>query len=139
MGTRASFWIGDPRNIEERKWLGCKAWDGYPSAMPFGEVKSEADFLLKVQDLSKEDDFASPEKGWPYPWADDIFMTDYTYAFFDGKVQAAYFHHGFVPFNDLSEDESEFPENDTLPGDVPAPAPYDNTQPDSIIILAIKK
>lgn len=30
MGTRAAFFVGDARDVENRTWLGCIAWDGYP-------------------------------------------------------------------------------------------------------------
>lgn len=31
MATRAQFFIGDPCDVKTREWLGCVAFDGYPS------------------------------------------------------------------------------------------------------------
>lgn len=140
MGTRAAFWLDDPRNIETRQWLGCKAWDGYPDGLPeLSSVKTIDDFKSVVSDLSKHDDFAVPSGGWPYPWDDDIFLTDYTYAFFDGKVQVACFHSGFIPFSEaIAESKENDPFDrfdDALSHSVPAPKSYDAKQPDSIIVV----
>ncbi len=137
MGTRASFWIGNPMEIENREWLGCIAWDGFPGGIPgIKEVKTAEDFRVLVLQQSEREDFAKPDKGWPFPWADNIFLTDYTYAFFDGKVQVTCFHGGFVPLDEYSDETRK---EDTLPDNIPAPKPYDSSQPDSIIILGIRK
>ena len=139
MGTRASFWIGNPMDIENREWLGCVAFDGYPGG--FGDkidnVKTEKEFREFVEGESIRRDFASPSGGWPFPWADDVFLTDYTYAFFDDKLNVAVFHSGFMPlekYGDLDDDDWE--KIDELPDNIPAPKKYDKTQPDSIIIVS---
>lgn len=135
MGTRASFWIGNPTDLENREWLGCIAWDGHPENMSCSS--SEESFRGFVAGLSTREDFATPDKGWPFPWADDIFVTDFTYAFFDGKVMAACFHCGFVPLEEAQKDDFEWPDKDTLPKGIPAPKPYDRSQPDSIMIISL--
>lgn len=90
MGTRASFWIGDPRQAES-EWVGCKSHDTYPENPYIRAIlraKSEEQFREAVRRLSEIDpeDFDTPEQGWPFPWVDDIFLTDYTYAYFNGNV-----------------------------------------------------
>jgi len=138
MGTRAAFWMGDPANLEQREWIGCVAWDGYPSA--FEELAScnEAGFRAAVMRMqANRKDFSTPAKGWPFPWSDDVFLTDYTYAFFDGAVQTCCFHQPFEPLaqylardEEDSEDEST---DDPRHTKVPAPAEYNPEQPDSIM------
>lgn len=138
MGTRAAFWKGDPRNLEDREWLGCIAFDGYPDGK-VGDVlaaKSLDDFLDAVNGLTKESDFAHPKGGWPFPWADDVFLTDFTYAWFDDSVQVARFHHGFVtPEQALA---GEYPEDDDPTCErIASGKSYDTSQPDSIGILRV--
>lgn len=143
MGTRAAFWMGDPTNLERREWLGCIAWDGYPSAFEELAACNEAGFRAAVMRMAvNRDDFATPTRGWPFPWADDVFLTDYTYAFFDGAVQVCCFHRPFMPMaayltrDEETEDETT---DDPRHAKVPAPALYDPTQPDSIMIVSIVK
>jgi len=139
MGTRASFWVGDPRNIEQRQLIGCKAWDGYPDnpeIAPLLNAATEDEFRLVLKALQNLDDWAPAENGWPYPWADDIFLTDYTYAFFDGQCNVACYHHGFVAGRDATK-EGAFDDTDNLPSNVPAPSGYNPKQPDSVMIIAI--
>lgn len=144
MATRAAFWIGDPRRPDTREWLGCKAFDGYPensNLLPILVAGTADEFRAAVAHLAKEaKDFARPDGGWPYPWAGDIFLTDYTYAFFDGKVQATCFHHGFRPIADVLIEGFEWPDGDDLSlHDVRFERPYDPSQPDSIIIMTIPR
>jgi hypothetical protein len=97
--------------------------------------------------------FARPGEGWPYPWADDIFLTDFTYAFLDGKSQ---FWPDYGPPRLLSSDievsaawdafyndEGPEPEDDYIgsnhpkrdPGTIncPAPEPYTRTTKDGFL------
>lgn len=135
MGTRASFWIGDPRKIKNRKWIGCIKWDGEPDGNieVLKEAKTEDEFIDIINNIySNRDDFAHPDKGWPYPWDDDIFLTDYTCAFFDNEIKIAYFHRGFFPFSEIFKIDGE----DNLPDNIPAPMPYNSEQPGSILLMA---
>lgn len=144
MGTRAAFFIGDPRNVDDREWLGCIAWDGYPEGdcAKLANCATENAFRVAVQSLKDErDDFADPSGGWPFPWDDDLFLTDHTYFFVDGRVwvecgrQLAE-HAKYLAFtNDEAEAFYDLPPDPTLEG-VPAPKAYDSSQPDSIIILS---
>ena len=72
MGTRAAFWVGDPRNLDNREWLGCIAWDGYPNGhpRPLLSAKTEEEFREGVKHIAvNTKSFATPEKGWPFPSA----------------------------------------------------------------------
>lgn len=135
MGTRAAFWVGDPRDIENRQWLGCKAFDGHHDNFPqFAEAKTEAEFRGMVAVLELDHDFAKAGSGWPYPWDDDVFLTDFTYAWLDDKVCATNFRHGFLPYSP----DAEWPDEiDPTMQDVPAPEKYNRAQPDSIMIIRI--
>lgn len=139
MGTRASFFIGDPTNLDQREWLGCIAWDGYPGSFSaWAEPRTEAEFRADVATLASErNDFATPTRGFPFPWADDLFLTDYTYAYFDGAVQTCCFHQSFMTVAAyLAQDEdAEQLYDDPHHVKVPAPAAYDRSQPDSIMII----
>jgi hypothetical protein len=152
MGTRAAFFIGDFRDPEKREWLGCIAWDGYPAGVPgIVQAKSEADFRQAVADLSNRNDFAPPTGPFPFPWENDLCLTDCTYTWHDGEVWTE-FDRRFVPLERAlevwnSEDDErdskeiilkrDFPTRDC--DNIPAPGkPYDGTAPDSIIILAAK-
>lgn len=147
MGTRAAFWLGDPRNKNEREWLGCVAWDGYPEGLPnLSETppKTKEEFIEVINKIKRErDDFASPENGgWPFPWNNDIFLTDYTYAFFDNCLKVTCFHHGFVPILDYkikSEDVSSEERDDPTLKNVSIDLEYDTQQPDSIMIFSVPK
>lgn len=85
MGTRADFYIG---RGEDAEWLGSIAWDGYPKGTPAPLLvaKNEKEFREAVATIaSTEDDFTSPEDGWPWPWEDSN-ITDYAYTFDGGEV-----------------------------------------------------
>ena len=136
MGTRASFWIGDPRGLEHREWLGCVAWDGYAwESGDWALITTEVRFrdaVAVVKDA--RDDFADPAcGGWPFPWTDDIFLTDYTYAFFDGAVHYALFHSPFMRVGEeLPDDYSNDPSMNAVLG---PSAERDRSQPDSIRVV----
>jgi hypothetical protein len=136
MGTRAAFWKGDPRNLADREWLGCIAFDGYPDGK-VGDVLAATSleaFLAAVQELSQEPDFADPRGGWPFPWSDDVFLTDFTYAWFNDEVNVSCFHSGFVSSSKAIA--GEWPENDDPScSKVPSGKEYDRSQPDSIMIF----
>lgn len=149
MGTRAQFFIGDPQDVEGREWLGCVAYDGYVGG-DCGETLSGAKtpeaFRAAVKRLQElRDDFTDPEtQSFPFPWANDLFLTDYTYAFFDGRVQVTCFHSGWrdLPptFDPKFAGENLWPEGqDELPHDVKSPAGSGPKGPDSIMILSMLK
>lgn len=141
MGTRAQFFIGNPSNLSSREWLGCVAFDGYPDGdvgEALGGAETEAEFRAAIARISTwRDDFCDPSKrGFPFPWVRDLYLTDWTYAFFDGAVQASHFHSGFYPLCRFLSDEGT-PDDETLPRDVPAPtATWDASGPDSIIVVS---
>ena len=87
MGTRADFYIN---RGEKAEWLGSIAWDGHPDgdSEDLLNIKTRAEFVLRLQKLSKRDDWTSPEQGWPWPWKDSN-TTDYSYAF-DTKNRRVY-------------------------------------------------
>ncbi len=136
MGTRAAFWIGDPRQIKKRELLGCKAFDGYPEGIDgIQKVKTVQGFRKLVSKLRESGDVCDPSKGWPYPWDDDIFLTDYTYAFFGGKLWVSIFHTGFASLRAVQGEAYSRRKNDPTCQNVPAPSRYDSRQPDSVIIV----
>ena len=143
MGTRAQFFIGNPSDVSTRQWLGCVAWDGYPDG-DCGEALLGAstlnDFVAGVEKIAaKRDDFTNPtERSFPFPWKDDLYLTDVTYAFFDGRVQVTCFHAGWRDLTDNMDDAWNTDAADELPRDVPAPEAGDKSAgPDSIIILTV--
>lgn len=107
MGTRADFYTGRGRNAV---WIGSIAWDGYPEGIENEILKAttEKEFREGIAEhMSARDDFTSPEMGWPWPW-DDSRITDYSYAFDNGKVWASCFgHKWFDPLVPQSDDEDE--------------------------------
>lgn len=144
MGTRAQFFVGNPSDIVGRKFLGTVAFDGYPDG-DCGDalmgVKDAETFEACVRHIaSKRRDFSDPaERSFPFPWRDDLYLTDCTYAFFDGAVQFTSFHIGFVPlekYRTFTDAECEaYGETDTLPRNVPAPNSDLPKGQDSIMIL----
>lgn len=144
MGTRASFWTGNPTDTDNRILVGCIAWDGYLEGIPeeILTADTEEEYIEHLVTFREErDDFADPDNGWPYPWADNIFITDRTYAFFDGEVHMAHFDAGFVPVSRCLEYDRDDPDAtdpfrglDPLP-ETPAPSEYNPEQPDSIMVL----
>jgi hypothetical protein len=137
MGTRASFWIGDPRNLDNRELLGCIAWDGYPEGVPELErAKTEEEFRQIIGTFKNREDFALPENGWPFPWESNIFLTGCTYAFFDNKLHYCWFSKPFVEWPKEIPDDAE---DDPTKINVPAPSEYNPQQPDSIIIIQAKE
>lgn len=90
MSTRADFYVGIGEHAE---WLGSVAFDGYEWAedesCALMSATTEAAFRHAVAELAelRDGDWTSPDMGWPWPW-DDSSLTDYAYAFVDGKVKA---------------------------------------------------
>jgi len=147
MGTRAQFFVGDPQDIENREWLGCIAWDGYPDGdcNILAEAKNADEFRALVKQLAEtRDDFCDPAKfGFPFPWKDNLFLTDCTYAFLDGETKFTYFHNGFVSINAYLSGDDEFRGSyneglERLPSNVPAPSGTGKAGgPDSIIVVSV--
>lgn len=149
MGTRAQFFLGDPRDLEKRKWLGTVAWDGYPNGdigEALGDATTEKEFLIGVKMIQDDrNDFCDPEKnGFPFPWTENLFLTDCTYAWFDGKVQFTYFNRGFISLQeylsseDVQEKYHDHPKQ--LSDNVPAPGgKWDRSGPVSIMIVSVKE
>lgn len=144
MGTRAQFFIGNPQS-PDAKWLGCVAFDGYPDG-DIGEalrlVTSEDEFRAAIQAIKTDrDDFCDPaERRFPFPWRDDLFLTDFTYAFFDNQVMATCFHHGWRLLKSFETEDGPYPED--APDELPSNVLFrfdDATNPpgpDSIMIIA---
>ncbi len=154
MGTRAAFFIGDFRDTAKREWLGCVAWDGYPDGLPeVCAAKSEQEFRDAVAGESNRDDFAAPTGPFPYPWQDDLCLTDCTYTWYEGEVWFEW-DRRMVPLARAMEvfadpdDEAEQGVEAKLKADypvqdcynIPAPGkPYDGTAPDSIMIFSVRR
>lgn len=146
MGTRAQFFVGDPRDIDNRVYLGCIAFDGYPDGdcKAFAKCDTERKFRNAVKRLaSKRRDFSDPAvRSFPFPWKDDLFLTDCTYAWFNDAVQFTWFHRGFVKLADYNSGSGKFLKAyydgaDELRSDVPAPSDSDKPAGvDSIMIIS---
>jgi hypothetical protein len=113
VGTRADFYVGRGVNAE---WLGSIAYDGFPDNEDvLGVVsKTEAVFRERIQSmLDRKEDSTTPDQGWPWPW-DDSHLTDYSYAFDNGKVYGSAFgSEWFIPPEepeDLAEHIAVFPD-----------------------------
>jgi hypothetical protein len=112
MGTRADFYVGRGRDAE---WLGSIAWDGYPDAMTGNLLQATTPGMFRTEVaafLAERDDATTPEMGWPWPWEDSN-LTDYAYAFDDGKVWATGGPGWFDPLDMEPENEGrtvEFPD-----------------------------
>ena len=133
MPIGAQFFIGDPRDLDVRIWLGCIGWDGSPHADPkcLAAASSPEDFAEMVtSEFGWRDDFtAGTSDSYPFPWDDDVFQTAFTYAYFSGQVQVASFHHGFIPLIDYlgmtqAQLDAHYDTDPVLPMAVPAPARY---------------
>lgn len=144
MGTRAAFFVNDPQDLQSRRWLGCIAFDGYPDGdvSKLAECKSENEFVTVIADLAKSrDDFCDPAvHGFPFPWSHDLFLTDYVYAWMSGRVMMTCFHRGWIALHDYLHQGTSVQDlyndgADQLPSDVAAPAEYDRSAPDSIMII----
>ena len=138
MGTRAAFFVGDPRDIKGREWLGCVDWDGYPEGVGLVPMAAhEAEYRAAVAKLREErDDFTGPEGDrFPFPWTDNLFLTDCVYGFFEGKTQLSEFGH---PFRDPAVEQEEDEEKDPRCKDVPAPGskPWSLEHDRSIIVIS---
>ena len=143
MGTRTQFFTGDPQDLEGRKWLGTLAWDGYPDGDcgVLAAAGTEEEFLAAVAGIkAARRDFCDPAKhGFPFPWTDNLFLTDFTYAFFGGRTQVTNYARGWIGLADYLADgparEAYDGQEERLPEDVPAPtAAWDRSGPDSIIV-----
>ena len=89
MGTRADFYVGTGKSAE---WIGSVSWDGYEwhenPEHPIMQATDEDSYRAKVaKEFAGRDDSTTPDKGWPWPWADSC-TTDYSYCFENGKVTA---------------------------------------------------
>ena len=143
MGTRAQFFIGNPSDVSQRDWLGCVAWEGYPDGdcgKALLGVTSPEQFISAVERIAEErDDFTDPNKhSFPFPWDDDLYLTDVTFAFFDGRVQVTLFHSGWRDLKEDMRDAWGEDAPDELPDNVPAPTGRGPKGPDSVMILSAR-
>lgn len=142
MGTRAQFFVGNPSDLENRDWLGCTAWDGYPDGYcgeAFRDVATAEQFVAAVEGFRTRDDFCDPFKhSFPFPWRDDLYLTDYTYAFFDGRMQVTCYRGGWRDLGAVlasAGNDDIWADADELPSNVPAPDAKGPKGPDSIMII----
>lgn len=144
MGTRAQFFVGNPEDIEGRKWLGCLAFDGHPENFSDLAKATTPDGFEAYVGVGpgKEDDFTHPARhDYPFPWDDDLFLTDYTYAFFDGRAQVTCFHGGWRDLDTLKGNPDPWGDSpDELPANVPAPRREGKKPgPDSILVVVSRR
>jgi hypothetical protein len=106
-----------------------------PGVRPAPGSTTEAEFRAAAEALRD----TRPDGGWPYPWADDVFLTDFTYAFLDGETRVSSFHGGFHPASEVTAEGFVWPDepDDPTTRRIPAPSGYDPSQPDSILIMRL--
>lgn len=93
MGTRAQVFVGNPHDYENRRYLGSVAWDGYEFPAMLAKAKTAEEFeWLWLDAVSGRDDYCPPSKPYPFPWDQDIFISDITVAWFapDGHPEGPY-------------------------------------------------
>lgn len=143
MGTRALFFIGHPSDLVAREWLGSIAWDGYPEdgiGDYLLEADSEESFRAVVGKIEEDrEDFSDPAVH-AFPWTDDLYLTDYTYAWFGGKAWMTCFHIGFIALDEFMAGDEEaratyYERTEMLPANVTAPTGGPKPGLDSIIII----
>jgi hypothetical protein len=148
MGTRAQFFIGNPENVETRVWLGCVAWDGYPDGdlEPLRACQSEQEFRDAIAKVAAtRNDFCDPTKnGFPFPWVDDLFLTDVTYAWINDATMITCYHRGWIKMTDYLDDERArelyHAQPKQLPYNTPSPSKtWDRSGPDSIMLLSVPR
>lgn len=111
MGTRADFYIGRGAKAE---WLGSVAWDGYPDGFKdrpelFAATTADQFRAAVAAEIDTRDDGTTPSQGWPWPW-ENGHLTDYSYAFDDGRVWASCFGHQWWDLlKDAPEEEDAGP------------------------------
>jgi hypothetical protein len=121
MGTRADFYVGRGTHAE---WLGSVGYDGYPDGWPgdpkYGPivaVRTDATFREMVQLMLADCDSATvPAQGWPWPWLNSR-LTDFAYAFDEGRVWVTTFGHGWR----LADENPTWDDDDLLGPKVPFP------------------
>jgi hypothetical protein len=146
MGTCAAFWVGVPLTTQTHTGimhytpnilLGCVAWDGHPENFPeLKGITGEQAFRRAVREnIAIRDDWTPGRHGFPFPWRDDLFLTDFNYIYSRrpnlrrGAVFASCYRSGLVPFDDAYdwcvsgdrvEDNNPFRRaDDALPKDFP--------------------
>ena len=152
MGTRAAFFIGDPCDLNNREYIGSFHWDGYPDAViedlqipTEGAIESAEVFIQRLARVATRHDWAPASGGFPYPWADDLFLTDCVYAFFDSKVWYTDGYHDWIEFNEDVEERLAiiYESDEDRPtgrldkfADVPSPGEYDGKMAGMIVVTA---
>lgn len=145
MGTRALYFIDDPTEIDDEgftkaEWAGAIAWDGYPDGFDWPEITTEEQFRDWIsKEIATRDDYASPDGGFPFPWADKIFLTDFTYYFADGAVrvvEAAGATISEAMSDDFDWEGCQPKATSDTPAKIRGKEDWDRGQPDSIITIS---
>jgi len=113
MGTKGSFWVGNPENPARSNWLGMKKISGYPrthssrsNSLNFGGVTTKNQFKRRVKEIQRgTTNFVSPTsalyKVEQLHFCDHLpNEVNYTYAWFGGKVQIQKFNQGWKEWGD---------------------------------------
>jgi len=155
MGTRGAFWINHPADLDNRRWLGCIAFDAFPDNFRLlATIRTEEEYIKEIERIAQaRDDFAHPGADWPFPWDGDVFLTDVTYVFMPkrrtlldrvlgrtrGEVYATWFHAPLIPLRVLLKYSGDGERDDPSLEGIRALEKYNRTQPDSIIIIGGRK
>lgn len=144
MGTRATLWVGDPADLEDREWLGAILYDGYPGEpngnglTELADVETEDEYRAVVDEYDERGCLVRPGNGWPFPWDYDVFYS-YTYTWMDGQVMVAKDTGPFVPYEDAVPGRENEERVDPRHVRVPAPEKWNPAQPDGFIHIPPKR
>jgi hypothetical protein len=110
--TTGAFWVGNPDKGKARSnWLATKIFNGYPSthiheacAVCFDGIKSKRQFKKRVKEMwlagDRPSDFNFPPDNNYREWTPN--GQDYTYAWFNNRVNVQKFDYGWKIWGDLT-------------------------------------
>lgn len=143
MGTSAQFFINNPCDLVERKWLGCVRNDGDPEG-PLNAlvgVNTEQEFRDVIESLMGDrHDYTEPTRHrFPFPWEDDLFMTDFTYCLLGKLTYVSYRRKGWLLIRSYiywpKTRRAYLKQEDRLPAGVRAPTGMTKTGHDAQMFI----
>lgn len=102
MPNRADFYVGRGVNSV---WLGSIGKHGSPDQLPDAiknAIHEEEYALAAIKMIEGRKDGTLPKMGWPWVWTNSL-LTNYTYAFDEGKVWGTRFGYAWSDTFDRKE------------------------------------